>query len=116
MRSANPDVVMSLSWPVPVAKFLHDAQTQKWAPPKGYMANHLTADPGYGPMFGDYIKDKMSTITSWTAPTGDDPDNQDANTSEQKLHAEEMLRTNGKEYQGFKWRYGGMHHITQSGW
>ena len=23
---------------------------------------------------------------------------------------------NGREFQGFKWRYGGYHHITQSGW
>jgi ABC-type branched-subunit amino acid transport system substrate-binding protein len=116
MRSASPDFVMSFSWPAPVAKFLHDADTQNWEPPKGYAANHLTGDPGYGPIFGDYIKDKMSTITSWAVPAGDDPDNKDANTEEQELHRQEMLRTNGKEYQGFKWRYGGMHHITQSGW
>ena len=29
---------------------------------------------------------------------------------------DELLRTNGREYQGFKWRYAGYHHITQSGW
>jgi ABC-type branched-subunit amino acid transport system substrate-binding protein len=116
MRSANPDLVMSFSWPAPVAKFLHDADTQNWEPPKGYIANHLTGDPGYGPIFGDYIKDRMNTITSWTIVTGDDPNNADANTPEQQLHREEMLRTNGREYSGFKWRYSGNHHITQSGW
>ncbi|MGH8974762.1 MAG: ABC transporter substrate-binding protein [Acidimicrobiia bacterium] len=115
MRSANPDMVMSFSWPAPVAKFLHDADTQNWEPPKGYIANHLTGDPGYGPIFGDYIKDRVSTITSWTVPTSD-PDNGDANTPEQELHKQEMLRTNGREYSGFKWRYSGNHHITQSGW
>jgi branched-chain amino acid transport system substrate-binding protein len=116
MRASNPDVIMAFSWPAPVAKFMHDAETQKWAPKMGYIANHLTGDPGYGPIFGDYIKDKTYTITSWGVPTGPDPNNPEGNTDEQKLLQQELLRTNGREYQGFKWRYAGMHHITQSGW
>jgi ABC-type branched-subunit amino acid transport system substrate-binding protein len=116
MRTANPDFVMSFSWPAPVAKFMHDANAQHWAPPMGYVANHLTGDPGYGPIFGEYIKDKTYTITSWGVPTGPDPENADGNTPEQQTLRDELLRTNGREYQGFKWRYAGMHHITQSGW
>jgi branched-chain amino acid transport system substrate-binding protein len=117
MRTANPDFVMSFSWPAPVAKFMHDASTQHWAPKLGYVANHLTGDPGYGPIFGDYIKDKTYTITSWGVPTGPDPENAEGgNTPEQQQLRDELIRTNGREYQGFKWRYAGMHHITQSGW
>ncbi len=117
MRTANPDFILSFSWPAPVAKFMHDANAQKWAPKLGYAANHLTGDPGYGPIFGEYIKDKTYTITSWGIPTAPDPENAEGgNTAEQKLLMEELLKTNGREYQGFKWRYGGYHHITQSGW
>jgi len=117
MRTANPEFVMSFSWPAPVAKFMHDASSQQWAPKLGYVANHLTGDPGYGPIFGEYIKDKTYTITSWGVPTGPDPENAEGgNTPEQQQLRDELLRTNGREYQGFKWRYAGMHHITQSGW
>jgi ABC-type branched-subunit amino acid transport system substrate-binding protein len=117
MRTANPDFILSFSWPAPVAKFMHDANAQKWAPKMGYGANHLTGDPGYGPIFGDYIKDKTYTITSWGVPTAPDPENAEGgNTPEQKLMMEELIKTNGREFQGFKWRYGGYHHITQSGW
>jgi len=118
MRTASPDFVLSFSWPAPVAKFMHDASAQHWAPKLGYAANHLTGDPGYGPIFGDYIKDKTYTITSWGVPTGaDDKDNAEGgNTPEQQVMRDELLRTNGREYQGFKWRYAGYHHITQSGW
>jgi ABC-type branched-subunit amino acid transport system substrate-binding protein len=117
MRTANPDFILSFSWPAPVAKFMHDANAQRWAPPLGYGANHLTGDPGYGPIFGDYIKDKTYTITSWGVPTGPDPENAEGgNTPEQKLLMDELIKTNGREFQGFKWRYGGYHHITQSGW
>jgi len=118
MRTANPDFILSFSWPAPVAKFMHDANAQHWAPPMGYAANHLTGDPGYGPIFGDYIKDKTYTITSWGVPTDpSDTDNAEGgNTPEQQLMRDELIRTNGREYQGFKWRYAGYHHITQSGW
>jgi ABC-type branched-subunit amino acid transport system substrate-binding protein len=116
MRAADPDMVLSFSWPAPVAKFMHDASAQKWAPKLGFAGNHLTGDPGYGPIFGEYIKDKTDGITSWAVPTAPDPDNADADTPEQRLMVAEFLKTNGKEYQGFKWRYAGMHHISQSGW
>jgi len=118
MRTANPDFILSFSWPAPVAKFMHDASTQHWQPKLGFAANHLTGDPGYGPIFGDYIKDKTYTITSWGVPTSpDDKDNAEAgNTPEQQVMRDELIRTNGREYQGFKWRYAGYHHITQSGW
>jgi ABC-type branched-subunit amino acid transport system substrate-binding protein len=117
MRAADPEFVLSFSWPAPVAKFFHDAGTQKWAPKLGYAANHLLGDPGYGPVFGEYSKDRTYSITSWGAPTGPDPENAEGgNTPEQQLLMDELLRTNGREYQGFKWRYGGYHHITQSGW
>lgn len=117
MRTADPDFILSFSWPAPVAKFMHDANAQKWAPKLGYAANHLTGDPGYGPIFGEYIKDKVYTITSWGVPTGPDPENAEGgNTPEQQQLRDELIRTNGREYQGFKWRYAGMHHITQSGW
>jgi ABC-type branched-subunit amino acid transport system substrate-binding protein len=116
MRAAEPEFVLSFSWPAPVAKFFHDAGAQKWAPKLGYGANHLLGDPGYGAIFGDYTKDKVYSVTSWGAPTGPDPENADGNTPEQKLMTEELVKTNGREYQGFKWRYAGYHHITQSGW
>ncbi|MEW6475564.1 MAG: ABC transporter substrate-binding protein [Actinomycetota bacterium] len=116
MRAADPDFVMSFSWPAPVAKFMHDANAQKWAPKLGYIANHLTGDPGYGPILGEYVKDKVYTITSWAVPTAPSADNPEAQSDEMKLFTAELLRTNGREYQGFRWRYAGMHHITQSGW
>jgi ABC-type branched-subunit amino acid transport system substrate-binding protein len=118
MRTADPEFILSFSWPAPVAKFSHDASTQHWQPKLGFGANHLTGDPGYGPIFGEYIKDKFYTITSWGVPTSpDDKDNAEGgNTPEQQLMRDELIRTNGREYQGFKWRYAGYHHITQSGW
>src|SRR5205823_1555646 len=86
-----------------------------WEPPKGFTANHMTGDPGgFGPIFGDYIKDRMNTITSWEVPTSPDPNNPES--EEQKLHRDEMMKTNGGDYQGFHWRYFAGHHITQSGW
>jgi ABC-type branched-subunit amino acid transport system substrate-binding protein len=118
MRTADPEFILSFSWPAPVAKFMHDASTQHWQPKLGFAANHLTGDPGYGPIFGEYIKDKTYTITSWGVPTDpSDSDNAEGgNTQEQQLLRDELIRTNGREYQGFKWRYAGYHHITQSGW
>jgi ABC-type branched-subunit amino acid transport system substrate-binding protein len=116
MRAADPDFILSFSWPTPVAKFMHDAQTQHYAPKLGYAANHLTGDPGYGPIFGDYIKDRTYGITSWGIPTAPDPDNPEGASPEQKLLVDELIRTNGREAYGFHWRYSGMHHITQSAW
>src|SRR5207253_10738910 len=54
---------------------------------------------------------------SWGVPTGPDPENAEGgNTPEQQTFRDELIKTNGREYQGFKWRYAGYHHITQSGW
>jgi ABC-type branched-subunit amino acid transport system substrate-binding protein len=108
MRAANPDHVLSFSWPAPMAKFFHDARGQNWAPPKGYSANHLIGDPGYGPIFTDYIKNRLYSITSWLT-------NAD-NTPELQLYREETRRNYGDGMLGFKWRYGMGHHISQSGW
>lgn len=108
MRAANPDHVLSFSWPAPMAKFFHDARGQNWAPPKGFSANHLIGDPGYGPIFTDYIKGRLYSITSWLT-------NAD-NTPELQLYREETRRNYGDGMLGFKWRYGMGHHISQSGW
>jgi ABC-type branched-subunit amino acid transport system substrate-binding protein len=108
MRAANPDHVLSFSWPAPMAKFFHDARGQNWSPPKGFSANHLIGDPGYGPIFTDYIKGRLYSITSWLT-------NAD-NTPELQLYREETRRNYGDGMLGFKWRYGMGHHISQSGW
>jgi ABC-type branched-subunit amino acid transport system substrate-binding protein len=108
MRAADPDHVMAFSWPAPMAKFFHDARGQNWSPPKGYSANHMIADPGYGPVFTDYIKDRLYGITSWLT-AGD-------STPETKLYQEETRRNYGDSMLGFKWRYGMGHHISQSAW
>ena len=34
----DPDFILSFSWPAPVAKFMHDADTQRYAPPQGYLS------------------------------------------------------------------------------
>ncbi|MBW3537308.1 MAG: ABC transporter substrate-binding protein [Actinobacteria bacterium] len=108
MRSANPDHVMFFSWATPVAKFFNDASAQNWAPKMGYTANHLTGDPGYGSIFGDYIKDKVTTITSWELQSEDTPEN--------RLYREQVTKYNGNEYLGFKFRYALGHHTSQSAW
>ncbi|HEV7865312.1 MAG TPA: ABC transporter substrate-binding protein, partial [Acidimicrobiia bacterium] len=41
MRTADPEFILSFSWPAPVAKFMHDASTQHWQPKLGFAANHL---------------------------------------------------------------------------
>jgi ABC-type branched-subunit amino acid transport system substrate-binding protein len=108
MRAAEPDFILGFSWPTPIAKFFHDASAQKWAPEKGYMFNHFGFDPGYGPIFGDYIKDRVFAIASWY--------NQSENTPENTIYRDENNRTNGKEYIGFKFKYAIGHHLSQSAW
>ena len=107
MRAANPDFVVSFSWPAPMAKFFHDARSQKWAPKLGYGGNHLIGDPAYGSMFSDYIKGRLHSITSWLI-TEDTP--------ELQLYRAETRRNYGDEMMGFKWRYGMGQHLSQSGW
>ncbi len=113
MRVANPDAILSFSWPTPVAKFMHDAQGQNWAPKMGYFANHLTGDPGYGPIFGDYIKNTTITITSWITPAQGQTD---AENNLPGLKLWEMLskRFTGMDLVGFHFKYTFGHHITQS--
>ena len=108
MRAADPDFIMGFSWPTPIAKFFHDANAQKWSPDKGYMFNHFGFDPGYGPIFGDYIKDRVYAIASWL--------NQFEDTPENTIYRDENNRTNSKEFIGFKFKYAIGHHLSQSGW
>jgi ABC-type branched-subunit amino acid transport system substrate-binding protein len=108
MRAADPDFVMGFSWPTPIAKFFHDANAQRWSPDKGYMFNHFGFDPGYGPIFGDYIKDRVYAIASWL--------NQSEDTPENTIYRDENNRTNSKEFIGFKFKYAIGHHLSQSAW
>jgi branched-chain amino acid transport system substrate-binding protein len=114
MRVANPDHIMSFSWPAPVAKFFHDAGGQNWAPKLGFSGNHLTADPGYGPIFSDYIKGKLTTITSWVAPGAQNEPAGTSDLSGLKLMRAVANRYAGDNLVGFKFRYAMGHHITQS--
>ncbi len=114
MRVANPDAIVSFSWPAPVAKFFHDAQGQNWYPSKGFFANHLTGDPGYGPIFGDYTKNHVTTITSWIVPGGQG--NSAADEALPGLQFWRMLtnKYTGYDIVGFHLKYVMGHHITQS--
>ena len=114
MRVANPDAVLMLSWPTPIAKFFHEAEAEHWAPPLGYYAKHHVADPGFGPIFGDYIKDRFYSINSWVIAGGL---NQSA--ADNNLPGLQFWKMLTKKYTGydllnfhFKYTYG--HHITQS--
>jgi ABC-type branched-subunit amino acid transport system substrate-binding protein len=114
MRVANPDAIVSFSWPAPVAKFFHDAQGQNWYPSKGFFANHLTGDPGYGPIFGDYTKNHVTTITSWVVPGAQG--NSAADEALPGLQFWRMLtnKYTGYDIVGFHLKYVMGHHITQS--
>jgi ABC-type branched-subunit amino acid transport system substrate-binding protein len=114
MRVANPDAIVSFSWPAPVAKFFHDAQGQNWSPPKGFFANHLTGDPGYGPIFGDYIKGHVTTITSWVVPGAQGQTAADENLPGLKFWEMLTNRYTGYDIVGFHLKYAMGHHITQS--
>jgi branched-chain amino acid transport system substrate-binding protein len=114
MRVANPDAIVSFSWPAPVAKFFHDAQGQNWWPSKGYYANHLTGDPGYGPIFGDYMKGHVTTITSWVTPGAQGQSPADENLPGLKLWEMLSNRYTGFDIVGFHLKYAMGHHITQS--
>ena len=113
MRVANPDAIVSFSWPAPVAKFFHDAQGQNWTPKLGYFANHLTGDPGYGSIFGDYIKGHVTTITSWEVPGAQ---NQPGTDSHPGLQFWKMLsnKYTGYDIVGFHLKYAMGHHLTQT--
>ena len=106
MRVANPDMVAIFGYPSPTAKFFHDANASNWAPPMGYLGNHLTVDPGYGPIFGQYIKDKLIAVTSFVYP----PDPTPMNTVWEQL----TNQYTGKDLEGLHFRYAMGHHITQA--
>jgi ABC-type branched-subunit amino acid transport system substrate-binding protein len=108
MRVANPDHVISFSWPAPVVKFMHDAEGQNWAPRLGFSANHLTGDPGYGALMGDYIKDRLTTITSWEIPGIE-------KLPGLQLYRQVANRYAGNDLVGLHFRYAMGHHISQSG-
>ncbi|MDB5065938.1 MAG: Extracellular ligand-binding receptor [Chloroflexi bacterium] len=105
LRVANPDIVFGFSWPGPNAKLLHDADEQHWAPANGYYLNHLTLDPGYGPVYGSYIKGKVTAITSFVYPPDAAPGNS----------FWEMITKNfgGYNLEGLRWKYAAGHHVTQ---
>jgi ABC-type branched-subunit amino acid transport system substrate-binding protein len=113
MRVANPDIVMTLSYPTPEAKFIHDAEGQNWMPKLGYWGNHLTGDPGYGQIFGDSIKGHLNGFTSWIWPGAQ---NQPGADDLPALQLWRMLtaRYTGYDLVGFHFKYVMGHHITQS--
>jgi ABC-type branched-subunit amino acid transport system substrate-binding protein len=106
MRVANPDLVAIFGYPSPTAKFFHDANASNWAPPMGYLGNHLTVDPGYGPIFGQYIKDKLIAVTSFVYPPDPTPSNQ--------IWEQLTNQYTGKDLEGLHFRYAMGHHITQA--
>jgi ABC-type branched-subunit amino acid transport system substrate-binding protein len=112
MRAANVDFVLSFSWATPVAKFMHDASSQNWAPSLGYAANHLIGDPGYGSIFGDYIKNRVYGVTSWEIPG----DPATANSQQMRDYEKVPESYYGDSMLGYHWKYAVGHHITQSGW
>jgi ABC-type branched-subunit amino acid transport system substrate-binding protein len=114
MRVANPEAIVSFSWPAPVAKFFHDAQGQNWSPSKGFFANHLTGDPGYGPIFGDYIKGHVTTITSWIVPGAQSQSAADEALPGLAFWKMLTNRYTGYDIVGFHLKYVMGHHITQS--
>jgi len=114
MRVANPDAIVSFSWPAPVAKFFHDAQGQNWTPKLGFFANHLTGDPGYGTLFGDYIKGHVTTITSWVVPGAQGQSSADENLPGLKFWEMLTNRYTGYDIVGIHTKYALGHHITQS--
>jgi len=105
-RVANPDIIMIYGWPSSTAKFFHDANGQNWAPRHGYIGNHLTFDPGYGKIYGEYIKDKVIGITSYVYP----PDVTPGNT----LWRQVSNQYAGRDLVGLHFKYSMGHHITQA--
>jgi ABC-type branched-subunit amino acid transport system substrate-binding protein len=105
-RVANPDVIMIYGWPSSTAKFFHDANGQNWAPRHGYIGNHLTFDPGYGKIYGEYIKDKVIGVTSYVYP----PDVTPGNT----LWRQVSNQYAGRDLVGLHFKYSMGHHITQA--
>ena len=115
VRVANPDVVMVFTWPTPLAKFLHDAAGQNWAPPKGYWAKHVMGDPGYGQIWGDYAKEKLASLAGFEVP-GAVGQEQLGTDSHWGLQQWRMLtaKYTGYDEAGFHFEFAMGHHITQA--
>ena len=115
VRVANPDVVMVFTWPTPLAKFLHDAAGQNWAPPMGYWAKHAMADPGYGAIWGDYARDKLASLDSFEVAGAENQD-QAGTDKHWGLLQWRMLTDKyaGHDVAGFHLKYTMGHHITQA--
>jgi hypothetical protein len=113
MRVANPDMIMTMSWPTPVAKFLHDAEQQHYMPPMGYYGNHLVADPAYGALWGDRAADHLNGVTSYSIPGGLNQPGED-NLPGNKLMFHLTQKYTGYYAGGFHFKYVLGHHITQA--
>jgi ABC-type branched-subunit amino acid transport system substrate-binding protein len=114
MRVANPDAILALTWPTPLAKFMREADAERWAPPLGFYGKHLVADPGYGPLLGDYIKDRLYSIDSWIQAGGLGQSPADDALPGEQLWRFLTNRYTGREFMNFHFKQVWGHHITQS--
>jgi ABC-type branched-subunit amino acid transport system substrate-binding protein len=110
MRVANPEAIFTFTWAAPLAKFFRDAGGQNWSPPLGYWSNHVTTDPGFGPVWGDYIKDHDTGITSFLIP---EP-NQEPVSPGNVLWEQVSRQYSGLDVAGLHFRYAMGHHISQA--
>jgi len=110
MRVANPDAIFTFTWAAPLAKFFRDAGGQNWSPPLGYWSNHVTTDPGFGPVWGDYIRDHDAGITSFLIPEPwQEP------VSPGNLLWEQVTKQySGYDVAGLHFKYAMGHHISQA--
>ena len=114
MRVANPDAILALTWPTPLAKFMREADAERWAPPMGFYGKHLVADPGYGPLLGDYIKDRLYSIDSWIQAGGLGQSPADDALPGEQLWRFLTQKYTGREFMNFHFKQVWGHHITQS--
>ncbi len=110
MRVANPDAMLTFTWAAPLAKFFHDANGQGYAPPMGYYSNHVTTDPGFGPVWGNYIKDHDYGITSYLIP---EPWQEPVSPGN-KLWMSISQKYTGLDVAGLHFKYAMGHHISQA--
>jgi branched-chain amino acid transport system substrate-binding protein len=110
MRVANPDAIFTFTWAAPLAKFFRDAGGQNWSPPLGYWSNHVTTDPGFGPVWGDYIRDHDTGITSFLIP---EPWQEPVSPGNQ-LWEQVTKAYSGFDVAGLHFKYAMGHHISQA--
>ena len=113
MRVANPDAILAPTWPTPLTKFFHDAEQQGYAPPMGIFSKHLIADPGFGPIFGDYAKNRLYSISSWVIPGGIGNSPAEDNLLGNQFLVMLSKKYTGFENNGFHMKYTLAQHITQ---